>query len=56
VPCVYKKPSLRAFNCSSIGMACPLLISMYEPLEVTKCKKCGKVIAGSKELIRIAKS
>jgi len=28
-------------------------IPMYEPLEVTKCKKCGKVIAQPKELIRI---
>ena len=25
---------------------------MYEPLEVTKCEKCGKVIAEPKELIR----
>ncbi len=30
-----------------------VLIPMYEPLEVTKCKKCGKVIAEPKELIRI---
>jgi hypothetical protein len=28
-------------------------VPMYEPLEVTKCKKCGKVIAEAKELIRI---
>ncbi len=28
---------------------------MYEPLEVTKCEKCGKVIAEPKELIRIRK-
>jgi len=28
---------------------------MYEPLEVVKCKKCGKIIADSKELIRIVK-
>ena len=33
-----------------------VLIPMYEPLEVTKCKKCGKVIAEPKELIRIQKS
>jgi len=26
---------------------------MYEPLEVIKCKKCGKIIAEPKELIRI---
>ena len=24
---------------------------MYEPLEVSKCKKCGKIIAEPKELI-----
>jgi len=29
---------------------------MYEPLEVVKCKKCGKVIAEPKELIRIVKN
>jgi len=28
---------------------------MYEPLEVSKCEKCGKVIAEPKELIRIQK-
>jgi len=28
-------------------------IPMYEPLEVVKCKKCGKVITESKELIKI---
>jgi len=30
-----------------------VLIPMYEPLEVVKCKKCAKVIAEPKELIRI---
>ncbi len=30
-----------------------VLIPMYEPLEVTKCERCGKVIAQPKELIRI---
>ena len=30
-----------------------VLIPMYEPLKVVKCKKCGKVIAEPKELIRI---
>jgi len=30
-------------------------IPMYKPLEITKCKKCGKVIAEPKELIRIVK-
>ncbi len=30
-------------------------IRVYEPLEVVKCKKCGKVIAEPKELIRIVK-
>jgi uncharacterized OB-fold protein len=28
---------------------------MYEPLQVSKCKKCGKVVAEPKELIRITK-
>jgi len=28
---------------------------MYEPLEVVKCKKCGKVVAEPKELVRITK-
>ena len=32
-----------------------VFIPMYEPLEVTKCEKCGKVIAEPKELIRIQK-
>jgi len=31
-------------------------IPMYEPLEVTRCKKCGKIIAEPKELIRIVGS
>lgn len=26
---------------------------MYEPLQVSKCKKCGKVIVEPKELISI---
>jgi len=30
-----------------------VLIPMYEPLQLSKCKKCGKVIAEPKELIRI---
>jgi len=33
-----------------------VLIPMYEPLETIKCKKCGKIIAEPKELIRIHKS
>jgi len=28
-----------------------VMIPMYEPLEVTECKKCRKVIAEPKELI-----
>ncbi len=28
---------------------------MYEPLEVSKCKKCGEVIAEPKELIEIVR-
>jgi RNase P subunit RPR2 len=31
-------------------------ISMYQPLEVEICEKCGKIIAQPKELIRITKS
>ena len=30
-------------------------IPMYEPLELTKCKKCDKIIAEPKELITIMK-
>ena len=33
-----------------------VLIAMYEPLQVSKCKKCRKIIAEPKELIRITKS
>ena len=32
-----------------------VMIPMYEPLETSKCKKCGKIIAEPKELIRIKK-
>jgi len=32
------------------------MIPMYEPLEVSKCKKSGKVIAEPKEVIRIDKT
>jgi len=32
-----------------------VVIPMYEPLEVTRCKKCSKIIAEPKELIRITK-
>ena len=32
-----------------------VLIPMYKPLEVTKCKKCNKIIAEPKELIRVKK-
>jgi len=32
-----------------------LLTKIYEPLEVSKCEKCGKVIAEPKELIKIVK-
>jgi len=30
-----------------------ILIPMYEPLEFSRCKKCGKIIAEPKELIRV---
>ena len=32
-----------------------ILIPMYKPLKISKCKKCNKVIAEPKELIRIVK-
>ena len=32
-----------------------VLIPYYEPLKVENCKKCGKVIAEPRELIRIVK-
>jgi hypothetical protein len=32
-----------------------VMIPMYEPLETIKCKKCSKIIAEPKELIRIKK-
>ena len=32
-----------------------VLIPMYEPLEITRCKKCSKIIAETRELIRIVK-
>ena len=30
-------------------------IPVYEPLKVSRCKKCGNIIARPKELIRIQK-
>ena len=33
-----------------------VLIPMYNPLQVSKCEKCGKVMAEPMELIRISKS
>jgi len=30
-------------------------VPMYEPLEVSKCEGCGKVVAEPKELIRIVR-
>ena len=30
-----------------------VMIPMYEPLEIVKCKKCGKLVAQPRELIRI---
>jgi len=32
-----------------------VMIPMYEPLQVSKCEKCGRVIAEPKELIKIQK-
>jgi len=31
------------------------MIPMYEPLQVSKCVKCGKVLAEPKEILRIVK-
>jgi hypothetical protein len=31
------------------------MIPMYEPLEISKCEKCKKIITEPKELIRILK-
>jgi hypothetical protein len=33
-----------------------VMIPMYEPLKVSKCRKCGRIMAEPKELIRIVKS
>ena len=33
-----------------------VMIPMYQPLEVTKCEECGRVIAEPKELIGIEKN
>jgi len=32
-----------------------VFIPVYEPTDVVKCEKCGKIIAKPKELIRIEK-
>ena len=32
-----------------------VMLPMYEPFKVSKCEKCGKVIAEPKELIRAIK-
>lgn len=31
------------------------LIPMYDPLKIKQCKKCGKVLAEPRELIRIVR-
>jgi hypothetical protein len=41
---------------SSIEPKVKVLVPMYEPLQISKCNKCGKIIAEPKELIRIQKS
>ena len=40
---------------SSAEAKVKVFIPMYEPLQVSKCEKCGKIIAQRKELIRIVK-
>lgn len=32
-----------------------VMVPMYEPLQVSKCEKCGKIIAEPKELVKIVK-
>lgn len=32
-----------------------VMIPMYEPLQVSKCEKCGSLIAEPKELIKIVR-
>jgi len=32
------------------------MIPMYQPLETSKCEKCGKIIAEPKGLVRIVKT
>jgi ribosomal protein S27E len=32
-----------------------VMIPMYEPLQVSNCEKCGKIIAEPSELIKIVK-
>ena len=41
---------------SSLEPKVKVFIPMYEPLEVSKCKTCGKIIAELKEVIRIQKN
>jgi len=58
ISCVEERPCLSKsytifFEQSSSEPKVKAYIPMYEPLEVTKCKKCGKIIAEPKELIRI---
>jgi RNase P subunit RPR2 len=33
-----------------------VMLPMYNPLKATSCKKCGKLLAEPKELIRIVKT
>jgi hypothetical protein len=40
----------------SIGTKVEVMIPMYEPLKTETCKKCKRVIAELKGLIRITKS
>jgi len=36
---------------NSIKPKVKVLVLMYEPLEVAKCKKCGRIIAEPKEVL-----
>ena len=46
-----RKPKLPSFFFLVLNNV-KVFIPMYEPLEVSKCEKCGRVITEAEELIR----
>ncbi len=60
-----KCPSCGHWNCVQVNKLfveqpspepkVKVMIPVYEPLKMSKCKKCGRPIAEPKELIRIVK-